>query len=113
MTKELAETVVVGLIDDDQSQIFKLNALVVQSVVQRFDHGYEAPVVVFFVEFLTLLLMILFGMPMSVSMRLVWPHNSMRCVKINTRLPVFKMYRFANSEKMTVFPPPVGSWNKL
>ena len=52
MTKQLAETVVVGLIDDNKSQIFKLNALVVQSVVECFDHGHEAPVIVFLVEFL-------------------------------------------------------------
>ena len=50
--EQLSETVVVGLIDYDQSQIFKLNALVVQSVVQRFHHGHEAPVIVFLVEFL-------------------------------------------------------------
>ena len=50
--KQLTETVVVGLIDHDQSQILKLNALVVQSVVQRFDHGHEAPVIVFLVELL-------------------------------------------------------------
>ena len=50
--KQLTETVVVGLIDYDQSQVFKLNALVVQSVVQRFDHGHEAPVIVFLVELL-------------------------------------------------------------
>ena len=38
--EQLTETVVVGLIVD-QSQILKLNALVVQSVVQRFDHGHK------------------------------------------------------------------------
>ena len=50
--KELAETVVVGLIDYDQAQIFEFNALVVQAVVERFDHGHEAPVIVLLIQFL-------------------------------------------------------------
>lgn len=54
MPKELSETVVVCLIDDDQSQIFEFNALVVQAVVERFDHSDKAPVIVLFVEFLDL-----------------------------------------------------------
>ena len=59
---------------------------------------------------LTLLLMILLGTPISDSMVEVWPSNSMRWVKISTRLPVSRMYLLASSEKITVLPPPVGSW---
>ena len=50
MLEQLAKAVVVGFVDDNQPHVVKDDVVVIEAVVEGFDHGDVAPVVFVLVQ---------------------------------------------------------------
>jgi len=50
MPEEFSKAVVVGLVNDNQPQVFKFDPFVIESVIERLDHGDKTPMVIVLIQ---------------------------------------------------------------